>query len=95
MEFGILAWGGIALSKLKKITNLQKKCVCNVANKMYRSHSDPIFSTLGILKFDDLFKLNCSLFIHKYMNDKVPESFQNVFTNSLLVDKTKSKYLSS
>ena len=37
------------------------------------------------------------------MNDKLPESFQNVFTplngtnrtNSLLVDITKSKYLSS
>ena len=103
MEFGILAWGGIALNKLKKITNLQKKCVRNVANKMYRSHSDPIFSKLGILKFDDIFKLNCSLFIHKYMNAKLPDSFENVFTpltgsnrtNSLQVDITKSKSLSS
>ena len=27
LEFGILAWGGVATSKLKSIINLQKKCV--------------------------------------------------------------------
>ena len=103
MEFGILAWGGVAQNKLKKITNLQKKCVRNVANKLFRSHTDPIFSSLGILKFKDLFRVNCSIFVHKYLNGKLPESFVDKFTpfhepnrtNSLIIGNPKSQSLNS
>ena len=80
MEFGILAWGGVSQSKLEKITKLQKKCVRNVAGKGFNSHTDPIFSTLGILKFSDIFQYNSSIFMHKYINNKLPESFLDFFT---------------
>ena len=60
MEFGIIGWAGTKTTQLKGITQVQKKCVRNVAGKGYRSHTDPIFSKLGILKFTDLFTYNCS-----------------------------------
>ena len=80
---------------------MQKKCVRNVAAKGYRSHTDPIFSKLGILKFDDLFSYNCSSFMHKCVNGKVPTSFDNLFpslappnkTNGFIELKTQKKYL--
>ena len=79
-EFGILAWGGIKASKLHKITMLQKKCVRNVIGRGHRSHCDPIFSALELLKFGDLFKYNWSKFMHKLKYGKVPPSFHNFFT---------------
>ena len=100
-DYGILAWGGVKPSKLKKITKLQKKCVRNIAGRGHRTHTDPLFSTFNILKFDDLFKFNCSVFMHKYIYGKLPSSFCNFFnefpppnrTKSLIVDKFKNVFL--
>ena len=79
MEFGILAWGGVSLSKVKCIINLQKKCIRNIAYKSYNSHTDPLFKCLEILKFQDLFKYNCSVFMYKYGHGLQPKSFANMF----------------
>ena len=100
-EFGIMAWGGVRPSKLKKICKLQKKCVRNVIGKGHRAHCDPIFSALELLKFEDLFKFNCSSFMHKYTYGKAPSSFQNFFipvhfpnrTKSYMVQKYKNEFL--
>ena len=46
LEFGVLAWGGVKANRLKNIVNLQKKCVRNVANKHFRSHTDALFKIL-------------------------------------------------
>ena len=90
MEFGIIAWGGVNLSKLKKITQLQKKCVRNVAGKGYNSHTDPFFSKLNILKFEDLFKYNSCRFMHKCINEKLPPSFKDFFTPLSVPNRTHS-----
>ena len=101
MEFGILSWGGIGSSKLKKISQLQKKCVRNVSCTGIRSHTDPIFSRLNILKLDDLFSYNSSMFVHKLNNEMLPVSFEKFLvpltnpnrSNGYIVDKTKNKFL--
>ena len=56
LEYGVVAWGGARRSKLKKVMNIQKKCIRNVADRSLRSHSDPIFSAFKIMKLDDLFR---------------------------------------
>ena len=101
MEFGIMAWGGVSSNKLKKITTIQKKCIRNVAGRKHRSHTDPLFSFLNIMKFEDLFKYNCSNFMHKYILNKQPESFKDMFqplsepnrTNGYIIPRVKSKFL--
>ena len=79
LEYGILAWGGVPTSKIKGLINLQKKCVRNVANKNRLSHTDPIFSSLKILKFADLFTYNAIVFMHKFAFGKQPKTFDNMF----------------
>ena len=67
----------------------------------HRSHSDTLFSSLNILKFQDLFNYNCSTFMYNYTSNKLPDSFENIFsplavpnrTNSFIIDKTKTKFL--
>ena len=80
LEYGILAWGGVPQHKLKGISNVQKKCIRNVVNSSRLSHTDPIFSSLKIMKFNDLFKYNCSIFMHKIAFGKHPASFESMFT---------------
>ena len=79
MEFGILSLGNSLAGKLKKIVNIQKKCVRNIAGKHFLSHSDPIYKNLGILKFQDLLQYNQSTFMHKLINGKQPSSFDDFF----------------
>ena len=80
LEFGILAFGCAKPSKLKKIVTLQKKCVRNVKNVGFMSHTDPLFNELKMLRFEDLFKYNVCTFLHKYSTKRLPASFDNIFT---------------
>ena len=80
LEFGILAFGCAKKSKLKQISTLQKKCIRNVYNAKFRAHSEPIFHKLNIMKFDDLFKYNICKFVHQYRTDRLPTSFNGMFS---------------
>ena len=59
---------------------LQKKAVRLVANKGYNSHSELIFYSLEILKFEDLFNFNVMKFMHQYSTSNLPPSFNSTFT---------------
>ena len=61
-----------------------------MANKSYLAHTDPIFSNTKILKVDDLYRLNVSVFMYKYHNDKLPESFNGIFEPLQLPNRTQS-----
>ena len=84
---------------LMSLIKMQKKCIRNVAGKNARSHTDPLFSSLNILKFEDLFKYNCSCFMNKYSLNLVPASFKNLFTPLGVPNRThgyqieKTKYV--
>ena len=41
---------------------------------------EPLFSTLGILKVEDIFKHQIASLMWDYTNNKLPECFQNYFT---------------
>ena len=75
LDFGVLAWGNALPGKLKRITCIQKKCVRSVAGRDIRSHTDPLYKKLGILKFNDLIYYNQVTFMHKLYLDKQPSSF--------------------
>ena len=79
LNFGNLLWGCAKQSILKKVETMQKKCVRNVALKDFRSHTEPIFKELKILKFSDRLSYNRAIFMHKYRNKKLPSSFLGLF----------------
>ena len=90
LNYNVLCWGRANDSRVNKIKKIQKKCVRNLANKKYSSHTDPIFNDFGILKFDDLFELNALTFMHKYHYGKLPVSFNNKFTPLMGSNRTLS-----
>ena len=90
LNYNVLCWGSTNNSRVKKIRKIQKKCIRNLGNKSYSSHTDPIFNDLSILKFDDLFSLNALTFMHKYHYGKLPASFDNKFTPLMNLNRTES-----
>ena len=99
----ILAYSGVNSKGVKKIKTLQKRSVRLVAGKSRVAHTDPIFARLNILKAEDLFKLNTGIFLHKYKNNILPVSFNDMFTplsnpnrtHNFKLEKTFCKFLDS
>ena len=50
-----------------------------LADNGFTSHADPLFSRLEIVKLEDILKLNASIFMYKFMNSKLPASFDGMF----------------
>ena len=101
LDYGVLAWGGVGVSKLKPLITIQKKAIRNVAGKPSNAHTSPLFSSCEVLKFNDLYKLNSAIFMYKYTNNLLPKSFNNMFipcnppnrTNSYKIIKSRISYL--
>ena len=71
LNYSITAWG-FNCGRLKRI---QKKAIRIVCNSKYLGHSTPLLKKSGILRLEDLFKLNMLKWYHKYVNKKLPKYF--------------------
>ena len=78
-------WGSACPTDLEKILILQKKAVrILTGNKYFQVYgeeaaplprSEPLFKTLEILKFDDIFKLNIAKFVYSSLTHESPVVF--------------------
>ena len=89
LNYGIHVWGSACNSDLEKILLLQKKAVrAMTGNKWYQKHSDPgplassnpLFNSLGILKIDDIYRLNIAKFIFSCLSHLTPPIFWEWFS---------------
>ena len=58
----------------------QKKAIRIITCGKYKSHTEPMFKRLNLLKVDDIFTCQCMSFYHKYVNNNVPLSRKSLFT---------------
>ena len=88
LNYGIHVWGSACNTDLEKILLLQKKAFrAMTGNRWYQKHSEPgplassgpLFKTLGILKINDIFKLNISKFIFLSLSHLTPPILGVVF----------------
>ena len=82
--------GSSVISKLGKLSTLQKKALRVQADKGYAAHADPLFLKLEILKAKDMIKFNSAVFMFKYMIGKLPLSFNGMFKALAEPNRTKS-----
>ena len=74
LSYGVEAWGSANATDLEKILILQKKAVRILTGNRYfqiygedaapLARSEPLFKTLDILKFNDIFKVSIAKFIY-------------------------------
>ena len=76
---------------INKIDILQKRWIRNVSLKSFKAHTEPLFKNLGILKLSDKLSYCQSLFMHKYRNNKLPNSFSNIFTDVINTEEMQTR----
>ena len=93
LDYGSLVWSGSLTSgQVNRFSKAQKRCIRNTVGAGYRDHTNPIFKKLNILKVEDLFSLNNSLFMHKFTLGKLPDSFE-LFFNPINRDNRSLSYI--
>ena len=73
--YALPAYGCADQTVLKPIFILQKKAIRIISRSHYNSHTEPIFKSLGILKFFDLIDYVKIDFMHSVNKGKAPSSF--------------------
>ena len=63
----------------------------NVAGKHFKSHCDPLFKKLSIIKFCDLLPYNQNIFMYKLLNGKQPDSFEHFFNKAPIFESDTNR----
>ena len=75
-SYGIVAWGNADKKIMRPAIMQQKRAIRIINNAPYNSHTEPKFRKSEILKLHDLYELESLIFVHDYLTDKLPKSFQ-------------------
>ena len=76
LHYCATVWGSTYQSNLKRLINLQKRVIIIVSRSSFDAHTNPIFVSLRILKFEDIIKLQIG---KVYKNCLLPDSFNDMF----------------
>ena len=79
LNYACQIWGLSDSKYTEKIFKIPKNAVRIITKSGFNAHTSPLFKTLEILKVhDQITLLNC-LFIHDFLNGKLPKSFDSTF----------------
>ena len=81
MIYGCQVWAQNRES-IEKITKLQDRALRIINFKGPREDPSPLYHSNKILKFEDTIKLNDCLFVHDYLHDLLPVSFEDYYFKS-------------
>ena len=84
LNYGILCWGW----NKKRIAVLQKKAIRVVTNSTYKTHTEPLFKKLRILKFEDIITTKLYKFYYRYAANSLPY----YFLESSYIEKLVHRY---
>ena len=73
------SWASTYVTNLSRIVILQKKLVRIINFSDYNAHTDPLFSNLKILKFEQINIYLTGIFVYKVTHELMPNIFQNFF----------------
>ena len=75
LNYGITLWG----HRASGLNKLQKKAIRILTKSKYNAHTMPLLKQENLLSIEDIYKLNCLKFYHKYKNSNLPDYFHNFF----------------
>ena len=65
LNYGIVRWGAAYKTRLNKICTKQSRCIRSMFFAHDREHVNPYYNLLGILKFENIYRLKVWLFAYK------------------------------
>ena len=90
MTYGSLAWGLACKTEVTRILKLQQQAIRIITFTDYKEPTSSLFSQLGILKLEDVIKINFFLFMHDWYHKRLPDVFNNFFHYKLCTKKTRA-----
>ena len=91
LQYSLLNWGRATKTHLHKLEIPQNKIIRDCYFRSRFQHSILLYSKLGVLKLDDMIKMELAKFIFKFKNQMLPSSFNNYFINLNQVHKYNTK----
>jgi len=85
LQYCPIIWAGSSSSILMDILNIQKRTVVSICQCKARTHSDPLFTILGLMKINDIYTQQFSSFMYKYNANMLPINFINNYTKNSAV----------
>ena len=79
MIYGCQIWGQIKNNYVDKIYKLQNKAMRIINFAEFRADENPLYCTNNILKLHDYIKLKNCLFVHDFLNGKLPLCFKDYY----------------
>ena len=86
--YGACLWGLTSQKNIKVIETLQNKCIKTITFSDYRSSSNPIYCSLGLLKVRDIIKHQQLKLAYEYFDKLLPDDICQLFTQSREVVST-------
>ena len=91
---------GVLLTKrdyIKIICTKQNRCIRSMFFANGREHVTPYYNLLGILKFENIYRLKVSLFAYKFKNDKsnTPAVLLDILTPASDIHSYNTRYASN
>ena len=77
------------------IETLQNKCVKTITFSDFRSSANPIYKTLGLIKVNDIIKLQQLKLAYEYFDNILPDDLCQLFTKSNEMQSTNLTLSSS
>jgi hypothetical protein len=79
LEFGVTLWGGATASLLKPLVSMHKKALRVATGATYNAHSDPLFASINLLKFEDIYTLRVASMASSIIEKRAPPGIASCF----------------
>ena len=78
-SYGIMSWGHAHHDVVNPIRIMQNKIVKTILFQPICTRIRPLFATLNLLNVNDIFKLEISKHVHKFLSNALPDVFINQY----------------
>ena len=65
LSYNVIFWGATYQTYLNPLIVQHKRTIRTICDAGFRDHTDPLFYKLGLLKFQDIYKYNLLIYMHK------------------------------
>jgi len=79
LSYCLNIYGCANTTNLQRLRIKQKEAVRAICNLGYREHTNPLFKNLKILPLNEMIKFANLKFMHNYINNKLPFSFNETW----------------
>jgi len=82
LSYGLVLWGSAYKYKLLRLEVIQKKCIRHICCANYRDTTSPLFKSLRIIKFADMYSQQVCKFMYSHKSGELPKSLDALFTSN-------------